>query len=69
MKNIKPDNTDLTNMVNEDAPVYASREALEDARLREAVNRTPAEKFKLLMILMKMNNQMRKATIHHKNGF
>ncbi len=52
--------------VNEEPPVYASREALEEARLREAVNRTDTEKFRFLMTLMKMNNQMRKAKIHYK---
>lgn len=60
------DNDTPKNLLNEDSPVYASREALEDARLREAVNRTDTEKFYMLMTLMKMNNVMRKAVIHHK---
>ena len=54
-------------MMNEGVPVYESREALEEARLREAVNRTPTQKFHFLMTLMKMNRQMRNATIHYKN--
>jgi len=66
MKPDKQEGKDLRNIVNEDMPVYASREALEDARLREAISRTPTEKFRFLMTLMKMNRQMRKATIHHK---
>ena len=53
-------------IVREDFPVYESREALEEARLREAINRTPAEKFYFLMTLMKMNHQMRDAKIHYK---
>ena len=66
MKPEKQEGKDLRNIVNEDMPVYASREALEDARLREAISRTPTEKFRFLMTLMKMNRQMHKATIHHK---
>ena len=54
------------NMLREALPVYESREALEEARLREAVNRTATEKFRFLMTLMKMNRQMSKATIHYK---
>ena len=55
-------------LVGEDSPVYETRAALEDARLREAINRTDSEKFRFLMTLMKMNNTMRKATIHYKHG-
>ena len=66
MKNIKPDNTDLTNMVNEDAPVYASREALKDARLREAINKTDTEKFRLFTRMMRINMMMKNARIIHK---
>ena len=54
------------NILHQGLPVYESREALEEARLREAINRTPTEKFRFLMTLMKMNRQMRKATIHYK---
>ena len=57
------------NILREDSVVYGSREELEEARLREAINRTPAEKFHFLMTLMKMNNTMRKAVIHHKKGY
>jgi len=62
-------NKKAKNILNEDAAVYESREALEDARLREAINRTPAEKFRFLMTLMKMNAHMSKAIIHHKTGY
>ncbi|MEP6748577.1 MAG: hypothetical protein ABJB86_12675 [Bacteroidota bacterium] len=34
---------EISNLVKEDFPVYESREALEDARLREAINRTDTE--------------------------
>ena len=53
-------------VLREDPVVYESREALEQARLLEAVNRTASEKFRFLMTLMKLNLQMKKATIHHK---
>jgi len=69
MKKHRPGGKKEESLVNEEAPVYASREALEDARLREAVNKTPAEKFRFLMILMKMNNHIRKAIIHHKKNY
>ena len=62
----KQNGKEIKSLVNEDSPVYASREALEDARLREAINRTATEKFQFLMTLMKMNRQMRKSTIHYK---
>jgi hypothetical protein len=66
MEAYKPGSEDLKNVVREDAPVYNSREALEEARLKEAVNRTSTEKFYFLMTLMKMNLHMSKATIRHK---
>jgi len=55
--------------LNEEPAVYASREALEEARLREAINRSDTEKFQFLMTLMKMNLHMNKAVIHHKKGY
>ncbi|MEO5595417.1 MAG: hypothetical protein ABIR15_23310 [Chitinophagaceae bacterium] len=66
MEPYKQDGKELKNVVKENFPVYESREALEEARLKEAINRTPAEKFYFLMTLMKMNRQMRNATIHYK---
>jgi hypothetical protein len=65
--NFPSENNDkINNLFNEDRPVYASREDLEEARLIEAINRTPTNKFRFLMTLMKMNNSMRKAVIHYK---
>ncbi|MFT3936810.1 MAG: hypothetical protein QM726_24510 [Chitinophagaceae bacterium] len=69
MKPHKPEEPVISNMVNEPQAVYATREELEDARLREAINRTDTEKFQFLMTLMKMNTHMSKAVIHHKKGF
>ena len=70
MKKYKQEEEDENkNILREDPVVYGSREELEEARLREAINRTPAEKFHFLMTLMKMNNTMRKAVIHHKKGY
>ena len=68
MKEYGQNNEEDNNILREDPEVYNSREELEEARLREAINRTPAEKFRFLMTLMKMNNTMRKAVIHHKKG-
>lgn len=67
MKTTPKDNNNKS-LVGEDEPVYETRAALEDARLREAIDRTASEKFRFLMMLMKMNNTMRKATIHYKHG-
>lgn len=53
-------------ILREDPIVYESRKALEEARLREAVNRTNTEKFRFLMTLMKLSPEMKKATIHYK---
>jgi hypothetical protein len=67
MEQEQEDNTGKTKFVKESPAVYASREALEEARLREAINRTANEKFRFLMTLMKINKQMQKAIIHHKS--
>jgi hypothetical protein len=66
MKPEKQEGKDLRNIVNEDMPVYASREALEDARLREAINRTDTEKFRLFTRMMRINMMMKRARIIHK---
>jgi len=69
MKKYKENEEEQKNILNEDELIYGHSEAKEEARLREAINRTPAEKFQFLMTLMKMNNTMRKAVIHHKKGY
>jgi hypothetical protein len=70
MKVYKQEEEDsLKNQLNEDEAIYGHSAAREEARLREAINRTPAEKFQFLMTLMKMNNTMRRAVIHHKKGY
>jgi hypothetical protein len=66
MKPGKQEGKDLRNIVNEGTPVYASREALEDARLREAINRTDTEKFRLFTRMMRINMMMKRARIIHK---
>lgn len=53
------------NILREDPIVYESREALEDARLREAVNRTDTEKFRLFTKMMRINIMLKKAKITH----
>lgn len=67
MKPYQEDNKDLKNVVREDMPVYETREALEEARLREAINRTDSEKFRLFTRMMRINMMMKKAKIHHKS--
>lgn len=52
--------------VNEEPAVYASREALEDARLREAINRTDTEKFRMFTRMMCITQMMNRAKIIHK---
>lgn len=45
---------------------YTSSEEQELSRLKEAINRTDTEKFYHLMTLMKMQQAMKNATLHHK---
>ncbi len=66
MKPGKKDGKELTNIIKEVMPVYESREALEEARLREAINRTDTEKFRLFTRMMRINMMMKKARIIHK---
>ena len=47
-------------------PVYESREALEEARLMEAINRTDTEKFKMFIRMMRITLMLKKAAITHK---
>ena len=67
-KNYKPENEHIS-AVQEDSPsmrFYSSPEAQEEERLKEAVNRTATEKFRVLMTLMKIGAMMKNATVHHK---
>ena len=66
MKKYKQEEEENKNLLGEDEHIYGHSAAKEEARLREAINRTPAEKFHFLMTLMKMNKTMRRAVIHHK---
>ena len=59
-------NKKAKNILNEDAAVYESREALEDARLREAINRTDTEKFRMFTRMMRITMMMKNARIIHK---
>jgi hypothetical protein len=68
MKRPEYKNDKAKSTLGEQFPVYNSREELENARLLEAIQRTASEKFRFLMVLMKMNNSMRKTTIHRKPG-
>ena len=59
-------NKKAKNILNEDAAVYESREALEDARLREAINRTDTEKFRMFTRMTRITMMMKNARIIHK---
>ena len=54
--------------VNEDSAMrfYSSQEEQDLVRLKESMGRTATEKFYRLMGLMKTQNMLKKAKIHHK---
>jgi hypothetical protein len=54
--------------VNEDSAMrfYSSQEEQELIRLKESISRTATEKFYRLIGLMKTQNMLKKAKIHHK---
>lgn len=55
--------------VNEDSRMrfYSSQEEQELSRLKESMSRSATEKFYRLMGLMKTQNMLNKAKIHHKD--
>ncbi|MEP7278953.1 MAG: hypothetical protein ABI813_09945 [Bacteroidota bacterium] len=55
-------------LFNEPSAVYNSREALDEARLREAVNRTDTEKFRLFTRMMRITLMLKNARIIHKQA-
>ena len=59
-------NKNLKNILKENTPVYETREALEEARLREAINRSDTEKFRLFTRMMRITMMMKNARIIHK---
>jgi len=63
--NERPKSDSTKSILREDPVVYDSREALEEARLREAVNRTDTEKFRLFTRMMRINMMLKKAKIKH----
>jgi hypothetical protein len=66
VKESKLNKEEISNIVQEGFPVYESREALEEARLREAVNRTDTEKFRLFTTMMRINMMMKRAKITYQ---
>jgi hypothetical protein len=66
MKQQPQKDNELKNSVNEGSPVYESREALEDARLRENINKTDTEKFRMFTRMMRITMMLNKARIIHK---
>jgi hypothetical protein len=66
MKQHQPDGKENKGIVHEDSRVYESREALEDARLREAVSKTDTEKFRMFTRMMRITMMLNRARIIHK---
>ncbi|MFT3825691.1 MAG: hypothetical protein QM731_17355 [Chitinophagaceae bacterium] len=60
------DNNTPKNLLNEDSSVYATREELEDARLREFMNKPDIEKLYAFTKMWKRNAMLKKAVIIHK---
>jgi hypothetical protein len=56
-------------IVSESFVPYEKQEENELQRIRQAILSTPTEKFKVLMTLMKVNEMMKRAKIHHKPDF
>jgi len=56
-------------VLREDPVVYESREALEQARLLEAINRTDTEKFRMFTRMMRINLMLKNAKITHKTDY
>jgi hypothetical protein len=65
MKKYEQEDKVPNNMVNEEAPVYKTREGIEDARLRAAMNKTDTEKFYLFTTMVRINRMMSSAKITH----
>src|SRR4051812_45250040 len=53
------ENNQSKQIAREDPVVYESREALEDARLREAIGRTDLEKFRLFTKMMRISMMLK----------
>jgi len=49
-----------------DTPTYTGREALEEARLRETMNRSDTEKFRMSTRMMRISQLLKKARITYK---
>ena len=55
------------NILNEDEAIYGHSAAKEEARLREAINRTDEEKFFLFTRMFRINKMLKSAKITHKH--
>jgi len=67
MKKYKQNDDKNKNLLNEDEHIYGHSAAKEEARLREAINRTDEEKFFLFTRMFKINRMLKNAKITHKN--
>ena len=66
MKPYEEHSNDLKNVMREDMTDYQAREADEDFRLREAINKSDTEKFRLFTRMLRITMMMQKAKITHK---
>jgi hypothetical protein len=67
MKKYKENEEKHKNTLNEDELIYGHSEAKEEARLREAINRTDEEKFRLFTRMLRVNIMLKNAKITHKH--
>ncbi len=66
--NHRPAKDSDKSILQEDPVRYESRESLEDARLRAAINRTDTEKFRLFTRMMRISLMLKKAKITHRKN-
>ena len=66
MKKYKQEEEESKNILNEDELIYGHSEAKEEARLREAINRTDEEKFFLFTRMFRINKMLKSAKITHQ---
>ena len=68
MKSYQHDNTENKNVVRENAHNYATREALEEARLKEVLQMSDMEKFRMFCKMMRIGKMLASAKVTHQPG-
>ena len=67
MKKYRQEDDKNKDLLNEDELIYGHSAAKEEARLREAINRTDEEKFFLFTRMFRINKMLKSAKITHKH--